>query len=80
MAAIVGIVSRHSLTIKACFADQPNKSKLALCKPLLHLTSFKTGVYTYVTRWSASVMKVNVTYVGRTCIKMFKRWTHLDYR
>ena len=42
---IVGIISRHCLTIEACLADQPNKSKLALCKPLLHLTSFKTAVY-----------------------------------
>ena len=38
MAAIVGIISRHGLTIKAHHRNQPNKSKLALYKPLLHFT------------------------------------------
>ena len=33
MAAIVSIVIRHGLTIKAHHRNQPNKSKLALCKP-----------------------------------------------
>ena len=32
MAAIVGIVSRHGLTGEACHNNQPNESKLALCK------------------------------------------------
>ena len=32
MAAVVGMVSRHGLTIEACHKNQPNKSKLALCK------------------------------------------------
>ena len=39
MAAIVCIVNRHGLTIEACHRNQPNKSKLALHKPLLHFNS-----------------------------------------
>ena len=31
--AIVGIVSRCGLTIEACCRNQPDKSKLAVCKP-----------------------------------------------
>ena len=37
MAAIVGIISRYGLTIKAHHRNQPNNIKLALCKPLLSL-------------------------------------------
>ena len=37
MAAIVGIVSRRGLRIEACHRNQPNKSKIALYKPLLRL-------------------------------------------
>ena len=39
MTAIVGIVSRCGLRIKARHRKQPNKSKLALYKPLLRLYS-----------------------------------------
>ena len=39
MAAIVGIVSRRGLRIEARHRNQPNKSKLALYKPLLCLYS-----------------------------------------
>ena len=39
MAAIVGIVSRRGLRIEAHRRNQPNKSKLALYKPLLCLYS-----------------------------------------
>ena len=39
MAAIVGIVSRYGLRIKARHRNQANKSKLALYKPLLCLYS-----------------------------------------
>ena len=39
--AIVGIVSRHDLTIEACHRNQPNKSKQALYKPLLHYNHLK---------------------------------------
>ena len=39
MIAIVSIVSRRSLRIEAHRRNQPNKSKLALYKPLLRLYS-----------------------------------------
>ena len=39
MAAIVGIVSRRGLRTEARRRNQPNKSKLALYKPLLPLYS-----------------------------------------
>ena len=55
MAAIVGIVSRHDLTIKTHRSNQPNKSKLALYKSLLHVyndlkqlyMSYKTERFSY---------------------------------
>ena len=37
MAAIVGIISRCGLVIEVCHGKQPNKSKLALFKQLLHI-------------------------------------------
>ena len=37
MAAVVGIISRRSLSIKACDRNQPSKSKLVLYNPLLSL-------------------------------------------
>ena len=46
MAALVGIVSRRGLTIEAHHRIQPNKSKLALYKPIVHVYSqFKTTVH-----------------------------------
>ena len=39
MAALVGIVSRRGLRIEVRRRNQPNKSKLALYKPLLYLYS-----------------------------------------
>ena len=39
MVAVVNIVSRHGLSIHACCTNQPNKSKLALYKPLIHIYS-----------------------------------------
>ena len=45
MTAMVGIVIRHGHGIDLCDRNQPNKSKLALYKPLLLLEqSFKTAV------------------------------------
>ena len=35
LAAVVGIISRHGLTIEACCKNQPNKNRLVLYKPLL---------------------------------------------
>ena len=47
MAAIVGIVSRHGLLIKACHRNQPNKSnhKLALYKLLLYCNIYLKQLY-----------------------------------
>ena len=39
IAAVIGIVSRHGLTIEAHCRNQHNKSRLALFKPLLHFYS-----------------------------------------
>ena len=36
MAAVVDIVSEHDVSIHTHYGNQPNKSKLALYKPLLH--------------------------------------------
>ena len=33
MVAIVSILSKHGLTIEVCCCNQPNKNKLAVCKP-----------------------------------------------
>ena len=33
MAAIIDIISRRGLIIEACRRNQPNESKLMLCKP-----------------------------------------------
>ena len=43
MAAIVSIISRGGLTIVVHRRNQPNKSKLVLCKP--RIQSFKTAVH-----------------------------------
>ena len=46
MPAVVGIVSRRSLSFDAHHRYQPNKSKLVLYKPLLSLKQlFKTAVH-----------------------------------
>ena len=46
MAAVVGIVSRHGLSINAHGRNQPNKSKLVLYNLLLSLEeSFNTVVH-----------------------------------
>ena len=45
MAAIVDIVSRRVLRIGAHHRNQPNKSKLALYKPLLRLYSHLKQLY-----------------------------------
>ena len=45
MADIVGIISRRGLRIEVYRRNQPNKSKLALYKPLLHLYSHLKQLY-----------------------------------
>ena len=39
MAAAVGIISAHDISIHTCSGNYPNKSKLVLYKPLLHCNS-----------------------------------------
>ena len=44
--AVVGVISRHSLSSDACRRNQSNKSKLVLYKPLLsHLNKQQDGVF-----------------------------------
>ena len=45
IAAIVGISSRRGLNIEACRRNQPNNSKLALYKPLLHFYNHLKQLY-----------------------------------
>ena len=78
MAAIVGIVSRRGLRIEARHRNQPNKSKLALYKPLLRLYSHlkqpyisnKTKPFSY-----KGVLGVH----ERAHIEAFKRRAGLGY-
>ena len=78
MAAIVDIVSRRGLRIKAFRRNQPNKSKLALYKPLLHLCShLKQPYISNKTRRFSHEGGCGVR--GRTRIKAFKRRAGLGY-
>ena len=43
--AIVGIIHRRGLRNEVCFRNQPNKSNLALYKPLLHFYSHLKQLY-----------------------------------
>ena len=45
MAAVVGTISRHGLSIDAHHGNQPNKSKLALYKPLIQFSSGLKWLY-----------------------------------
>ena len=78
MAAIVGIVSRHGLRIEARCRNQPNKSKLALYNPLLHL-------YSHLKQSPISNKRKHFSYKdgcgvrGRSRIEMFKRRAGLGY-
>ena len=78
MAAIVDIVSRHGLRIEARRRNQPNKSKLALYKPLLRL-------YSHLKQPYISNKTKRFSYKGgcgvreRTHIEAFKRRGGLGY-
>ena len=76
MAAVVGIVSKRGLRIEAHHRNQPNKSKLALYKPLLRLYSHLKQPYI------SNKMK-RFSYEGgrgvRARIKAFKRRAGLGY-
>ena len=79
MAAIVGIVTRRGLRIEVHHRSQPNKSKLALCKPLLHLYSHLKQLYisSNTGRFNSKGRHVMC---GRTHIKAIKRRAGVGYR
>ena len=78
MAAIVGIASRRGLRIEVRRRNQTNKSKLALCKPLLRL-------YSHLKQPPKSNKMKRFSYKGefgvrgRSCIEAFKRRSGLGY-
>ena len=67
MAAIVGIISRRGLRIKACHQNQPYNSKLALYKPLLN-SCLNSCIS--VRGHSTLVIKLVVSCVSVVCISM----------
>ena len=78
MAAIVGIVRRRGFTIEAHHVNQPNKSKLELCKPWIHFNShLKQLCISHKMEHFSCNGECGVC--GRT-VETFKRRTHLGYR
>ena len=71
MAAIVGIVSRCGLRIEARHKNQPNKSKLPLYKPLLHLCSHLKQPY-ISNKTKRFSHKGGCGVHGRMCIEVLK--------
>ena len=78
MAAIVGIVSRRGLRIKARHRNQPNKSKLVLYKPLLRLCSHLKQPYVN-NKMKRFSYKGGCGVRGRTHIEAFKRRAGFGY-
>ena len=79
MVAKVGIVSRHGLTIEVHHRHQPNKSKLTLCKPLLHFYSHLKQLY--ITNKTEHLSYQGGCGVhGCMCIEAFKRRAGFGYR
>ena len=79
MAAIVSIDSRLGLRIEAHCRNQPNKSKLALYKPLLHFYSHLKQLY-ISNKTECFSYKGGCGVCGRTRIEAFKRKPGLGYR
>ena len=78
-AAVVGIVSRHGLRIEVHRRNQPNKSRLALCKPWIHFNSLLKQLY--ISNKVRCVSYKGVCGVlGHIHIEMFKRRAGLGYR
>ena len=80
VAALVGIISRCALAIEACCSNQPNKSKLALFKPLIHF-------YIYLKQLNISNKKgQHFSYKDGCCmgggkhIEAFRRKADFGYR
>ena len=72
MAARVGIISRHGLTIEACHRNQLNKSKLVLLQSFKQVyISNKTEHFSYRGRCGVR---------GHTCIKTFNRRAGWGYK
>ena len=65
------MVSRRGLIIEACHRNQPNKSKLALYKPLLHFYSHLKQLYISNKKERFSCKGV-CGVCGCTCIKVLK--------
>ena len=78
MAAIVGIVSRRGLRIEARRRNRPNKSKLVLYKPLLHLYSHLKQP-PIGNKMKRSVIKVGVVYMGVHISRRLKEETASGY-
>ena len=78
MAAIVGILSRYGIRIEVHRRNQPNKSKLMVYKPLLHLYSHLKQPYISNKTKRFSYKGVCGVY-GRTRIEAFKRRAGLGY-
>ena len=72
MVALVGIVSRCSLTIETCHKNQSNKSKLALYKALLHFYNHLKQLY-ISKKWSTLVVKVGVVCVDIHILRHLKQ-------
>ena len=79
MSAVISIISRHDLSIGADCGNQPNKSKLALYKPLLHFNSHLRQLYTS-NKTECFSYKGGFGVCGHhTHINMFKRIAGLGY-
>ena len=79
MAATVGINSKRGLRIEVHHRNQPNKSKIALYKPLFHFDSQLKQLY-ISNRTESFRYKGGCDMRGYTCIKAFNRRAGLGYR
>ena len=69
--AIVGIVSKCGLTIEVCHRNQPNKSRLAPCKPWIHFTSHLKLLY-ITNKMECFNYKGGCDMHGRKCIELLE--------
>ena len=72
MVVIVGIVGRCDLRNEACHRNQPNKSKLALYKPLVYFYSHLKQLY-MSNKTECFSYKGGCGMPEYTCIEAFKR-------
>ena len=79
MAAVIDIVSRRGLSIDVHHTNQPNKSKLVLYKPLIH-------IYSHLKKLCMHTMMIYFSYKcgcgvhgHHTCIDVFKIKVSLGY-